>query len=279
MRKWRSHGGFRGGPGRPILADVTGLSVSHTHSPRVDRPEIIAHRGTPRTRPENSLPGFRSALDLGADAIELDVHLTADGVVVVHHDPFLQRTGSGAPGRRLPIRELTASELEAHPLAPGVPIPTLAAVLDLVGGRGTVYVEVKAPRAEHAVLQCIGESKTSCAIHSFDHRVALRVAQIAEESPSARAGRSPIPTGVLSASYLIEPAAALHAARARDYWQQWDLIDDELVSRIHAAGGRVVAWTVNDVSDARLLAAIGVDGICTDVCGALVELFGIGEHS
>ncbi len=261
------------------MAHVTGLSVSHTHSPRVDRPEIIAHRGTPRTHPENSLPGFRSALDLGADAIELDVHLTADGVVVVHHDPFLHRTGSGAPGGRTPIRELTASELAAHPLAPGVPIPTLAAVLDLVGGRGTVYVEVKAPRAEHAVLRCIGESQTSCAIHAFDHRVALHVAQIAGESPSGRAGRSRTPTGILSASYLIEPAAALHAARARDYWQQWDLIDDELVSRIHAASGRVVAWTVNDVSDARRLAAVGVDGICTDVCGDLVEHFGIGEHS
>ncbi len=258
---------------------MTGLSVSHTRSPRVDRPEIIAHRGTPRTHPENSLPGFRYALDLGVDAIELDVHLTADGVVVVHHDPLLHGSAEHTPGRRTPIRALTASELAAHPLAPGVPIPTLASVLALVNGRAVVYVEVKAPQAERAVLRCIGESVTPCAIHGFDHRIALRVSRMVDEDHSLPTGRVGVATGILSASYLIDPVAALHAARARDYWQQCDMIDDELVSRIHAAAGRVIAWTVNEVDDARRLAAMGVDGICTDVCGRLVEYFGIDEHS
>lgn len=79
-----------------------------------------------------------------------------------------------------------------------------------------------------------------------------------------------MPTGILSASYLIDPAAALRAARARDYWQQWELIDAELVARIHGAGGRVVAWTVNEAADARRLQQMGVDAICTDVCGKLI---------
>lgn len=227
---------------------------------------MIAHRGSPRTHPENSLPGFRRALETGVDGIELDVHLTVDGAVVVHHDPALRATPGSAASKGLRIADLTREELLRYPLAPGVPIPTLAEVLELVAGRATVYVEVKATAAVAAVMACIAASQTSCAIHGFDHRVALQVAHAQGAGGGtlgAGAGHS-IPTGILSASYLIDPAGALRAARARDYWQQWEMIDEELVARIHAAGGRVVAWTVNDPADARRLAAMGVDGICSD---------------
>src|SRR6185437_6485961 len=95
------------------------------------RMEIIAHRGTPRELPENSLPGFARAIEAGAHGIELDVHLTADGVVVVHHDPVLRSTAADGSGGR--ISDCTLAELRRHPLAPGVPIPTLAEALDLVG--------------------------------------------------------------------------------------------------------------------------------------------------
>jgi glycerophosphoryl diester phosphodiesterase len=244
---------------------VSRPSLSPDRTTQPDQVEIIAHRGTPREYPENSLPGFHRALELGASGIELDAHLTADGVAVVHHDPALQMTPADpSPPRR--IRELTAAELRTHDLAPGVPIPTLSEVLHLVGGRATVYVEIKAPQAEPVVLRCIASGTARCAVHGFDHRVALRVAQAS--APEANGGA--IPTGILSASYLIDPVAALRAAHARDYWQQWELIDEDLVSRIHDAGGRVIAWTVNAVSDARRLRAIGVDAICTDVCGELV---------
>ena len=261
-----------GEPQGAYFGTVTGLSQSPHPSPLIDRPEIIAHRGTPRAHPENSLPGFRYALDEGADGIELDVHLTADGVVVVHHDPVVR--GGGAPGAGHPIRirDVPARELAAYPLAPGVPIPTLAEVLALVEDRAVVYVEVKAPEALDAALRCIEASEASCAVHGFDHRVALRTAHLADERPEANA-RMRVPTGILSASYLIEPVAALRAARARDYWQEWGMIDDDLVDRIHKAGGRVIAWTVDDVSDARRLADIGVDGVCTNVCGEMVRGF------
>src|SRR5579872_5982756 len=96
--------------------------------------EIIAHRGVPRLFPENSLPGFERALSLGADAIELDVHLTADGGLAVHHDPVLshaeaRRGPSGVSGGTLRIRDLTAADLRTHYLAPGVPVPLLPEVL------------------------------------------------------------------------------------------------------------------------------------------------------
>lgn len=259
------------------FGSVTSISPSHAGSPRTVRPEIIAHRGTPRAHPENSLPGFQQALAAGADAIELDVHLTADAVVVVHHDPYLHVTPASPGGKPLRIAELTAAELSSYPLASNVPIPSLAEVLTLVGTEATVYVEVKASEAAPSVLRCIAAAATPCAVHSFDHRVALQVAR-AGDSPEQRDanshGRGSVPTGILSASYLIDPAGALRAARARDYWEQWEMIDDDLVKWIHGAGGRVIAWTVNDVSVARRLVAMGVDGICTDVCEELIQGLG-----
>jgi glycerophosphoryl diester phosphodiesterase len=73
------------------------------------------------------------------------------------------------------------------------------------------------------------------------------------------------PIGLLSDSYLLDTAAALRAADARDWWPHWRLVDAALVAAVHGAGGRVIAWTVNDPDAARRLAALGVDGICTDV--------------
>lgn len=222
-------------------------------------PEIIAHRGTPREFPENSLPGFARALALGADAIELDVHVTADGVPVVHHDPVL----NVGPHAGRPIAGLPASTLAETRLAPHVAVPTLAAVLALVAGRAVVYVEVKARHAERAVANVLGTLGGRAPVHSFDHRVSRAVRLLLPDTP----------VGVLSASYLVDNAAAVRAAGARDLWQHWTMVDRALVAEARAAGARVIAWTVNDVAAARALAADGVDGLCTDVPGVLRAAF------
>lgn len=216
--------------------------------------EVIAHRGMPRQAPENTLAGFALAIEAGVDGIELDVHATRDGTVVVHHDPRLWQPES-ATGRMGPaIATLTLDELRlATPGASAV--PTLDETLALVRGRAVVYVEVKAPRIEDAVVGCIARHQTPAAVHSFDHRVSLRVRELAPH----------LYTGILSASYLLEPERALRAAAARDYWQWWEMIDAPLVTRVHDAGGRVVAWTVNAPHAVERLAALGVDAICTDI--------------
>ena len=222
-------------------------------------PEIIGHRGTPREHPENSLPGFERALALGADGIELDVHVTVDDVAVVHHDPELH----AGPHAARPISALTAAQVGGTELAPGVTVPTLAAVLRLVAGRATVYVEVKAPNAEAAVARTLAGLGDLAPVHSFDHRVSRQVHALAPSTP----------TGVLSTSYLIDNAAAVRAAGARDLWQHWSMIDAALVAEAHAAGARVLAWTVNDVDLARALATLGVDGLCSDVPGVMRAAF------
>ena len=210
------------------------------------RPELIGHRGAPRERPENTLSSFLRALDHGVDAIELDVHGTADGVVVVHHDPVLA-------GR--PIAGLSSAELAAFTIGDDERIPTLDEVLAAVAGRATVYVEIKARRIEQAVVDCVRRSAASCAIHCFDHRVVRRVKGIAPEMPA----------GVLVAAYLLDPGRILRETGARDYWLEWTFIDEELVRRVHAAHGRVIAWTVNTLEVAASFTTIGVDGLCTDV--------------
>jgi glycerophosphoryl diester phosphodiesterase len=79
-----------------------------------------------------------------------------------------------------------------------------------------------------------------------------------------------LPAGILLVSRPVDPVAVLRAAGARDLWQDWELLDAELVRSVHDARGRVIAWTVNDPAVAAELAHFGVDGICTDVPDVMV---------
>lgn len=217
--------------------------------------EVIAHRGVPREQRENTLPGFERAIALGADAIELDVHATSDGVLIVHHDPLVQRPTGAAPRS---IADLTLAELR-H-LDEGDPgIPTLAEVLDLVAGRVRVYVEVKAPEVEDAVVALLRDCTAWTAVHSFDHRVATRVHALLPR----------LSTGLLVVSRVLDPGALLRESGARDLWQAWEMIDADLARRVHDVQCRLIAWTVNESTNWARLRALEVDGICTDVCGEL----------
>ena len=184
----------------------------------------------PRERPENTLPGFALALEAGVQAIELDVHATADGIVVVHHDPAVAGRADGAARiSAVPLEELRSLE-------GGHSIPTLAEVLSLVDGRARVHVEIKAGRIEAPVIELVEPRSEWCAVHSFDHRI---VAAVRRAAPSVRCG-------VLMSSYLLHPLGPLEDTGATDLWQHWSMIDEALVSQVHGRDGRVIAWTVND---------------------------------
>lgn len=230
--------------------------------PGPGRPLIIAHRGVPRLLPENTLAGFARALDDGADGIELDVHLTADGEVVVHHDPSV--SVPGAASSRLSLADEPLAALRA---TTGAELPTLAEVLRLVGRRATVYVELKGRGVEGAAVEVIRVSDARCAVHSFDHLAVRRCATLAPE----------LPRGALLASRVVEPLAVLGAASASTLWQDWTLLDAALVSEVHAGGGEVVAWTVNEIPLARELVAMGVDAICTDWPGPMRDALRRGD--
>ena len=119
-----------------------------------------------------------------------------------------------------------------------------------------VWIEVKTlpVSADVALLEAIDRAPAPerCAVHSFDHRIVRR---LGERAPALR-------RGVLSASYPIDPMGPMQAAGANTLWQEWHLIDSELVAAVHRKAAELVAWTVNDPGVARRLAELGVDALC-----------------
>jgi glycerophosphoryl diester phosphodiesterase len=176
-------------------------------------------------------------------------------VIVVHHDPAPERGAAGTPAA-VPFSTLDYSSVRAMTLADGERIPSLSEVLELVGDNADVFVEIKGHGIHQQVVRTIREASapSRCAVHSFDHR-AVR---------GARALAPELRGGILLSSYLVDTVTALRNATATDLWQWWEHIDQPLVDEIHAAGGRVIAWTVNDAGAGRSLAWMGVDGLCTD---------------
>lgn len=200
----------------------------------------------PRRARENTLPSFELAMDAGADGLELDVHTTADGVVVIHHDPDL------AAGPR--IDSLTLAELRRREAAPGVPIPTLEELCTLVQGRATLFVELKGSGIERAVLGALAGYDGPYALHSFDHAMIRRAARLNSE----------VRLGILYDEMPIDVAQHMAATGALDVWPHWPLVSEDLVAEVHGAGGRVIPWTVNNPPVAETLTALGVDGLCGD---------------
>jgi glycerophosphoryl diester phosphodiesterase len=200
----------------------------------------------PNAARENTLPSFQLALDAGADGLELDVHATADGEVVVHHDAKL-RDGT-------PIKSLSLAGLRRYEAAPGVLVPTLRELCALVAGRATLFVEIKGAGMEQLVLDALAGYQGDAAIHSFDHTLIQRLARL---EPSRR-------LGILFEQRPTEIARTMAATGALDVWPHWPLVTGELVSAVHDAGGRVIPWTVNDPRRALALAALEVDALCGD---------------
>jgi glycerophosphoryl diester phosphodiesterase len=216
----------------------------------VSRALVIAHRGASAREVENSLAAFRLAARLGADAVELDIHATADGALIVHHD---ETVDAGQP-----IPHLTAQQLRQFRLKNGEPIPTLAEALDAAGPRLQVFVEVKslAPQFDGRLFETLsrGPNPSGYAVHAFDHRVVRRL----------KLARPALRCGILSASYAVTPLAALEDAGATILWQERSLVDQALVDTLHGAGMQLVIWTVDDPAEMRSLLALGVDAICTN---------------
>lgn len=210
-------------------------------------PLVIAHRGASGYAFENSLAAFRRAVELGADAVELDIHATADGVLLVHHDAKVRGVGT--------IVDLPAAAFANHRLPNGEAIPTLHQALGALRGLD-VWVEVKTlpPAADQRLFEALngGPTPKRYAVHAFDHRI---IARLGEQQPELR-------RGVLLASYLLDTLPILHGVGADTLWMETDLIDATLVSDLHDDGMAIIAWTANDDDEIRRLIGLGVDGIC-----------------
>jgi glycerophosphoryl diester phosphodiesterase len=202
----------------------------------------------PRREPENTLPSFAAALAAGAQGIELDVHATADGVVVVHHDPVTRDGVAISATRWSDLRE------PARRANGATSIPSLASVCDLVAGRAELFVEIKGVGIEQGVIAELDGRTGPFSIHSFDHAA---IGRLARRGVAYR-------LGLLFGEAVHDMPALLAEYGAADAWPHYTLVDRALVDNVQRSGGRVIAWTVNSPTAARRLADYGIDGICTD---------------
>jgi glycerophosphoryl diester phosphodiesterase len=237
-----------------------------------ERPWVLGHRGARRRAPENTLAAFELAMREGADGVELDVRLDRDGDVVVIHDPSLGRVTSGRDDRR--VDALSREDLEQIDLGGGERVPRLADVLAWSRERGArVNVELKSdlrPRARLAweVFKLVLREKNArerFILSSFDP---LLVALSARLMPWIPVGYlledGPLPGAV--STCVVLGACALHPKAA--------LVTGAAIAPFRVARLPVNVWTVNDVDEARRLAALGVDCLISDVPGQILDGLG-----
>jgi glycerophosphoryl diester phosphodiesterase len=234
---------------------------------------IIGHRGTPscQKHPENTLQAICAALDAGADGVEIDVQATRDGVLVLAHDPDLGRVlGTGA-GTGPVVAKTDFAELRAFRLPNGAAIPTLAEALDLAAEcRAFVVTEVK-PETGGTVA---ARTARLLGVMLDDRRLrrpgADRVSTSSFDllTAAALAGHGTV-SGALIVAQYVDPDVAARRARERGVTDvhlnpahvRRDL---GIVARLHALGLLVSVGVVNDPGEARLMARLGVDMVCTD---------------
>ncbi|HET9417434.1 MAG TPA: glycerophosphodiester phosphodiesterase family protein [Candidatus Limnocylindria bacterium] len=236
---------------------------------------VVAHRGASAQAPENTMEAFRLGVEAGADAIELDVHLTADGQLAVIHDETLDRTtdrtGQVAKLTMDQIREADAGATFARPDDAGLPyagkgltVPTLGDVLAWLPDAIGLVIEIKARAAADAVVEAVRghgvRDGGRLAVISFDEATIERVREL---DPGIRTGYLLVPT------QPIEPAltwATEHGHVGVFPWEG-DLGLDPLplLAQAHAFGREIGCYVVNDPQRMQHLAACGVWGFVTDV--------------
>jgi glycerophosphoryl diester phosphodiesterase len=203
------------------------------------RPLLGGHRGNPAENPENTMRSFRSAIEAGCDLIECDVHLSADGRLVVIHDHTLERTTNGTGL----VREHTAAELRKLDAGDGEKIPLLQEVVELALGKVGLVIETKQlpplyPGLEDKLLNMLRQlgAVEECAVISFNH---LSIHQLRKLEPNLQ-------LGILEGARPMHPAKMLRDAGADVYSPHWGAADPQIVQEVHAAGGAVAVWPVDD---------------------------------
>jgi glycerophosphoryl diester phosphodiesterase len=221
------------------------------------RPQVFAHRGGRALAPENTIAAFDNGLALGADGLELDVHLSLDGDVVVHHDTTLDRT--------TPLHGPIASRSSAELVRAGV--PALAAVLARYPD-ARIIIEMKVNTAALAeavvrVVRAAGAVPRVC-LGSFGLR-ALQTARMLEPALATSASRSEV-QWALYRSWCRWPAsrAAYGGYQVPEWAGQTRVVSPRFVADAHRAGLAVQVWTVDTEDDANRLLGWGVDALITD---------------
>jgi glycerophosphoryl diester phosphodiesterase len=243
-------------------------------------PLVLGHRGQRATVPEQTMESYEAALRLGADGIETDVQLTADGRLAMMHDLTLDRTTSGrgpiAAWDWAALRALDAGAWFGAAFA-GYRIPSLEETIELVVGAGRVLcVEIKgdreaAPRTAAAVARLVRERGLldQVFISSFDHE-ALAVARREAGSPLLAPERLP-DSGPSDPETAASQAIDLDAAVLQHRWED---LTPAVVDALHGAGVAIWTWPIDDAVAVARSVELGADGIIGDDVSLLLEAVG-----
>ncbi len=228
----------------------------------------IGHRGAGVLAPENTLAAIAKAAELGADMVEIDVRLSADGVPVLAHDPDAVLDGRG----HVPISNLTAAELRQTGATPETAVPALRDALDRCAQLGLgPYIEIKERAAVEPLLAELvpRDLARHSVLGSFD---AASVALAARLAPG-------IPTAILFGAFDRDPVALARSCGARYVHPCWErhpaphtLLTAEWLAAVRDAGLGVVCWHEERPEVLAALLRIGVSGICTDRLDLLGEV-------
>lgn len=219
---------------------------------------IIGHRGSAGTAPENTLASFATAIQAGADAIELDVQVCSTGELVIIHDMRVDRTTDGEGlVSQLPwtvLRQLNAGD--------GEKIPLLQEVFDLVDAKLEIHIELKAAGTAKKTAQLIEEyvkkghyTYQSFLISSFNHRELMEFRKHDTECRIA----------ALIAHTPVDYAVSFKDLGLWSLNVDFDNSSAEFVRSAHQHGYRFFVYTVNNLVDLNLLREMGVDGVFTDL--------------
>ncbi len=243
------------------------------------KPLVIGHRGAGGHAPENTLAAFRRGLELGSDGVECDVHLSADGRLVVIHDATVDRTTDGK-GR---VGDLTLSELKALDAGSwfgdgfrAERLPTLEEVFEVVREAGRergrpcwLFVELKHgrdvyPGIEEELMRAIAHSGLAAqtAVISFDHRA---IAKLRELDPALR-------TAALYDARPVNSAALARSAGAGWIGPAVKWVDALEVAQARAAGLEVFVWTANQEEAMRRVLQLGVTAVGSDYPDRLLAM-------
>ncbi len=244
----------------------------------MDTPGVIAHRGLSGLCPENTIAAFRRALDIGVDMIELDVLLSADDQLVVFHDETLDRTTDGSG----PVRELNHAQLIRLDAGGwfggefvGERIPTLLEVLELVGDRCLLNVEIKDEAVTdqveggitHRVIRLLRDNGFGdrVLLSSFDPRALLHARELDPEIPRGSLA-DPRIHSIRSPIEILEDTGAASLNLSRDQ------VNETIVAKCHQMRRAVLVYTVNEVEEMQRMISMGVDGLFTDRADVMLDL-------
>ncbi len=270
-----------------------GLAISATTLGELplpaQRPIVIAHRGASAYAPEHTFASWDLALEMGADYLEHDLQMTADGELVLLHDDTLDRTARGpAEDCTGTVNTKTAEQLrhcevgswfnDAHPEIANEGfatqrIPTLRGVLERYAGRARFYIETKkpaeAPGMEEALVTLLEEFELLGPSASGDELPTVILQSFSPESLVELRARAPHATLIQltprrMTSWGIRRRMAAIAGYANGIGPHQQRVGPALVGAAHAAGLLVHPYTVNDAPKMRRLLALGVDGMFSD---------------